>query len=185
MKFILTGLLLLFCAGNALAQSGKPLYKHKELAYAYQDDATCRTYFSEDLPDFAFVQNGREQEYFVPEDTSRRDYFQLSGRQYTLDSLFLKSYSDYAGCWELTDMYLIKKQEYTFLVICCGNIFQMGTDSQPLFIILKKNNNGFDLQSTYYISNVEDNSLKHFHSIRYECKNGMLTLSGDNLLIIN
>lgn len=183
--FLLIGLFL-FNIVQCFSQKAILLNQLPQIEYNYLDNDTARIIVSPRLYDFSIITFSRKQEYFVPTDTLKRDYIIFNNVKYVIDSLVLKNYSSYTQNFNLTYIYKIERESVNYVILSGGNLFQMGTDGQPLFILFKENNkNKYVFYSSYYIENIEDNSTRIYDAIKVIFHKNELFLKGKSLKCIH
>lgn len=119
----------------------------------------------------------------APWDTAYRSYLQIDKRV-MIDSLFFTNTSEFAMDFNILYVYPIRHQKELFIVLECFDGFQMGTDSQPMYLVLKKHNASYTLQAAYMITNIEDNSCRIPNSVKVFFFRKKLFLRGKNLILM-
>lgn len=183
--FLLIGFLFLILV-QSFSQKVVLLNQLPQIEFNSLDNDTARIFVSPKLYDFSIITFSRKQEYFEPTDTLQRDYIIFNNVKYVIDSLVLKHCSSYTQLFNLTHIYKIERKSVNYVILSGGNLFQMGTDSQPLFILFKENNkNKYVFYSSYYIENIEDNSTRTYDAIKVIFNKNGIYLKGKSLKCVH
>ena len=121
----------------------------------------------------------RQNEYFADSDTLKKDFIFFKESIYTFDNLLRLKQSDYTVSFSLENIYLVRSKKYKFLVIQGYNSFQIGSDQQTFFIVLKIFDEKIDVVSSYIFDSAEDSN-----SIRLIKRNRSLKLKNKNLKLL-
>lgn len=108
------------------------------------------------IPKFSIFIYSRENEYFTEADTLKRDYINFDKVKYTFDFLLNLKQTDYTISFNLDQVYLIEINDGKFVIIQGFNSFQIGSDQQTFFIILKLNNNKIEPVSSYLFDSADE-----------------------------
>jgi hypothetical protein len=161
------------------------LHKLQIQPNSYVDTDTARIWITEDIPNLLIFSLPKKEEYFVMEDTSYRDYILLDGEKYWVDSLWLKKYDDYAMAFEYTGTYIISDKKSMYLIVTGVNIFQMGTDAQPLYAIFQKKCDKYAFLSSYILEDIDFYSEDILNSIKIIFESDKIILQGIHLKCIH
>lgn len=164
---------------NILFSQNKMLgdyYKCKIVSH--EENSEFLKYTVDSVPELSIYSYLRENEYFIDGDTLKRDFISYKNAVYTIDYL-MKNGSDYAGDFQLTEIYLISDNDVKYVVIDLFNLFQMGSDSQGYYIALKLVNNNLESISAYLL----DSSTEGAESIEVSIKCNEIVLEHENLML--
>lgn len=102
-----------------------------------------------DVPHISMGRYIRPNEYFVAEDTLVRDFISIRNVKYTIDDLLNLKQRDYTISFNRTGVYFISKKDVQYFIIKGFNTFQIGSDQQTYFIILRSVNGKIEFISSY------------------------------------
>ncbi|MBI2258942.1 MAG: hypothetical protein HYU67_08595 [Flavobacteriia bacterium] len=108
------------------------------------------------IPKISIFIHSRENEYFTEADTLKRDYINFDKVKYTFDFLLNLKQTDYTISFNLNQVYLTAINDVKFLIIQGFNSFQIGSDQQTFFIILKLNSNKIEPVSAYLYDSADE-----------------------------
>ena len=175
--------LIAFVLIPAMALSQRPLYKFKTVEPHPIE-------FHENIEEIILYPGIAIERIFpdtnyspAPWDTIYRSYLQID-KKVMIDSLFFTNTSEFAMNFNILYVYPIRRKKELFIVLECFDGFQMGSDSQPMYLILKKNNASYKLQAAYMITNIEDNSCRIPNSVKVCFFRKKLFLRGKNLILM-
>jgi hypothetical protein len=175
---------LLFSIIDVFSQKFLYEYHFIEDYSTIENDSTVIK-FNNSIPGFKLITFLRTEEYFVISDTLQRDYILLNEQKYLIDSLCSKQYNDYARSFEYNGTYIIPYRESDYLIVTGSNRFQMGTDTQPIYLIFQKKENKYQFLSSYYIENIDYYDEKILNSVRIIYRKNRIILKGINLICVH
>ena len=158
------------------------LHTYQYQDYHYIDTDTSRIWYTYNIPNLIIVSMSKSNgEYFVISDTLNRDYILLDNKKYLIDSLCLKKYDDYAMLFEYSGTYCIEHGQAKYLIIVGDNGFQMGTDSQPRYMIFQKKGDEYIFHSSYILEDIDFYSEEILNSVNVIFESDNIILQGINL----
>ena len=168
------------------AQKTKYLHNCKTIDMFYLDNDSARIWTTVKYPNLSILTYARtEYEFENTPDTSKRDYILSGDSKFIIDSLcYMNDYnSDYTIPFDVIYIYEINKSKQDYLIISGGNGFFIGTNSQPTFLIFKKDKStkNYHFISSYYIEDMETYDSGIYDSVKVITNNNHIILKGKNL----
>lgn len=134
------------------------------------DEYKCKIICNEDtlnkctidsIENFYIFIHSRQNEYFLDNDTLKKDFISYKESLFTFDYLLKLKQSDYTVSFNLENIYYITTKKYKFLVVRGFNSFQIGSDQQTFYIVLKMYDEKIEVVSSYIFDSAEDpNSIR-------------------------
>jgi len=152
------------------------------------DEYKCKIICSEDtlnkcivdrIENFYIYIHSRQNEYFSDNDTLKKDFIFYKESLVTFDNLLKLKQSDYTVSFSLESIYFITTNKYTFIVIQGFNSFQIGSDQQTFYIVLKIYDERIEVVSSYIFDSSENSN-----SIRLIKRNRGLKLKHKKLKLL-
>lgn len=116
----------------------------------------------------------RQNEYFSDHDTLKKDFILYEESLYTFDDLLRLKQRNYTVSFSLENIYLVRTKKHKFLVLQGFNSFQIGSDQQTFFIVLKIFDESVEVVSSYILDATEDSDsirlIKRFRSLKLKHK---------------
>ena len=165
-----------------MALSQKPLHKYESNSQfmCQENDGLIETILYAGLVLRSQSNPNGNGEYFVLSDTMYRFYLHTDV-DIMVDSLVLNEWSEYAMNFQPLSVYSVNDKKNTFVILEAYNGYQMGTDVQPIYIVLKKDKTSMILHSIYQITDWEYKTGMIEHSIKVYIRNNRLLLKGKHL----
>ena len=186
MKYLAILLVLMLFTQESISQTRlKDLPFSKELKIVH-DDSVSRTICIDDKSNTYWVDSIYPlfYEYEYPEKgvITQRSFLVSGTNKYLLDSLIIKNYNDYCLSLDIARVNIFKQKGSEYLFIECYNIFQYGSDSQPIFILLTKEGKNFAHPSVYLMDIYSENAYENIY-ILYE--NDKIVMKGEGVSLIS
>ena len=162
-------LLPIFC----FSQRDTLLQNYKMVEFLSPDTASVWTYENEEFPTIKLIFHERENEFFVPSETQKRDFILINNEKWTIDYLQGNQECDYTGAYSIFECRSI---EGKYLVFSFVNNFFYGTNQNVFFIILKLENNSWQ-----YLSSYENEADKPIAEIKVVFFKNSINLKGNYL----
>ena len=104
----------------------------------------------------------------------KKDFILYKESIYTFDDLLRLKQRNYTVSFSLENIYLVRTKKHNFLVIQGFNSFQIGSDQQTFFIVLKIIDESVEVVSSYILDATEDSDsirlIKRFRSLKLKHK---------------
>jgi hypothetical protein len=171
-KFLLFFQLLLspiFC----FSQRDTLLQNHKLVEFLSPDTAVVWTYENQEFPAIKLIFHERENEFFVPSETQKRDFILINNEKWTIDYLQGNQECNYTGAYSILECRSIESE---YLVFSFVNGFFYGTNQNVFYIILKLENNNWR-----YLSSYENEADKPIDAIKVVYSKNKIELEGTYL----
>ena len=121
----------------------------REFQVVHEDTVSRKTHIIDNIYWIDSFYDAASQEYPVKWVVSQRSYIVSDTHKYMLDSLIIKNHNEYCLALDVFRAFLVKEERRKYLIIECNNTFQYGSDSQPIFVILSKDDDIYYLHSIY------------------------------------
>lgn len=109
-----------------------------------------------DIDNFHICIHTRQKEYFTDNDILKRDFISYKESLLTFDDVLKLKQSNYTVSFNIESIYLITTKKYKFLVVQGFNAFQIGSDQQTFYIVLKIYNQRIEVVSSYIFDSADD-----------------------------
>ena len=150
--------------------------------HVVSDDSICHAIIIHDNVCWLDSIYSEPQEYHVPGIISQRSFLVSGSNKYMVDSLIIKNYHEYCLALEVSRALSIQNGGRKYLIIECYDTLAYGTDHQPLFIVLLKEDIWYTIYSVYIMGDYSEEEYKKI-SIRYD-DNG-ISMTGGGVSLIN
>ena len=127
--------------------------------------------------------NPDAEEYFIPSDTSYREYF-ISKNTYMIDSLVYTNYRNMVMRAEVVGIYKTQIEDIRFIIVESVDVFLIGSFQQPTYFIFKEEKGSYKLQSVYQIENVDGYATGVMESMQMFYNNNRIQMKGINLVLL-
>lgn len=131
--------------------------------------------------DSVYFLNNNFHEYHEKGIITQRSFLVSGSNKYMLDSLIIKNYYDFGLSLDIDRVYSNNREKCEYLIIECYNVFQYGTDTQPIFIVLAKEMNYYTIQSVYIM---DDYSEDTYNNINIQYDNDKIIMRGEGVSLI-
>lgn len=175
-KLLLFAVLIFFCHSQFLSQNRLLDLMKCKIVCTGDTLKKCSVDCYKNLTIYVHL---RQNEYFTDRDTLKKDFVVYNESKLTFDDLLKLKQSTYTVSFELESIYFIGTKKDEFLVLEGFNTFQIGSDQQTFYIVLKIYNERIEVVSSY-ISNSEVDS----NSIRVLKRNKVPKLKHKKLILL-
>lgn len=127
--------------------------------------------------------NPDAKEYFIPSDTSYREYF-ISKNTYMIDSLVYMNYRNVVMRVDVVGIYKTQIEDIRFIIVESVDVFLIGSFQQPTYFIFKEEKGSYKLQSVYQIENVDGYATGVMESMQMFYNNNRIQMKGINLVLL-
>ncbi len=186
MKYLSVLLVLILFTQESISQTrlyDLPFAKELKIVH---DDSVSRTICIDDKSNTYWVDSiyPSFHDYEYPERgvITRRSFLVSGSYKYMLDSLIIKNYNDYCLSLDIARVNISKQKGTDYLFIECYNIFQYGSDSQPIFILLTKEGDSYAHPSVYVMEFCSENAYENIY-VLYE--NDKIVIRGEGVSLIS
>lgn len=186
MKYFILLLFVLLYSQESTAQIRlDDLLFNRELGIVHEDsvsriisiDDNSNTYWI----DSVYILNNNCHEYNEKGTITQRSFLVSGSNKYMLDSLIIKNYYDFGLFLDIHRVYSNNREKCEYLIIECYNVFQYGTDTQPIFIVLVKEMSHYTLQSVYIM---DDYSEDAYNNINIQYDDDKIIMRGEGVSLI-
>lgn len=186
MKYLAVLLALMLLTQESISQIRLNDLPFSEDFKIVHDDSVSRTICIDDKSNTYWVDSIYPlfHDYEYPEKgvITQRSFLVSGSNKYMLDSLIIKNYYDYCLSLDIARVNIFKQKGAEYLFIECYNLFQYGSDSQPIFILLSKEGNNYAHPSVYVM---DDYSKDAYEKIYILYENNQIVMKGDRLSLIS
>ena len=175
-------ILLLIMGNNLFAQQIDFNYTYIDEFQMIVEDDKVITILDSNLKLISYI-NPDAEEYFIPSDTSYREYF-ISKNIYMIDSLVYANYRNLVMRVNVVGIYKTQIKKNKFIIVYCYDGQLIGSFQQPTYFIFKEEKGSYKLQSVYQIENVDGYATGVMESMQMFYNNNRIQMKGINLNLL-